>query len=129
MVGSHRLIGAAVVPEQRVAAHLGEDADLLMRETVEQVRPQQHLIEDVPKIANRPARFEVKRSAGWAAVTEVSPHGIVEELVFSLLDGARAIDGNATVHDGVEASAGGDHAALEGIHVEIADDDGALMAF
>lgn len=59
-------------------------------------------------------------------VAEMVPHGIVEELVFLALYQAGLALGDAAADDGVQA-AGDDHARLEGVHIEIAEQNGALM--
>ena len=62
-------------------------------------------------------------------VAKIVPHGIVEVLIFFGLEGAGRAGGDGAVHDGIKAAASGDQAVLEGIHVEIADKEGALVTF
>ena len=130
--GGRRCGGGAMVARGRGAGHqpagrtrqrVGDRATLV---SVEQIGAQQHLVEQVPVIAKVLGTLEVKSAAGLAMVTEMVPHGIVEELVFLALYQAGLALGDAAAHDGVQA-AGDDHARLEGVHIEIAEQNGALM--
>src|SRR5664280_516890 len=119
------VVGLAGAQYRRIRDR-GEDAHILRHEAIEQIGAQQHLVEQVPVIAKVLGTLEVKSAAGLAMVTEMVPHGIVEELVFLALYQAGLALGDAAAHDGVQA-AGDDHARLKGVHIEIAEQNGALM--
>src|ERR1017187_3190903 len=56
-------------------------------------------------------------------VTEVAPHGVVEEPVFASLNGSGCAGCDLARHYGVEP-ASADQAGFKGVHVEVPEKDG-----
>ena len=127
MVGGQFPVGDATAGEQGAFANGGQDTYVLGSEVAQQIGANENLVRHVPEIADGLVTLEVEGAAGIGMVAEVVPHGIVEILAFLLLYSAGGTNGNSATHDGIEAAVGGDHTRLEGIHVEITEQDGALM--
>lgn len=127
MIGPRSGIGNAVSIQERTLSDPGENLESVVREEIEQIRPQQDLIEEMPEILGSSRTLAVMGPGRTGrTIAEVVPHRVVEETSRVVVDPPRLPLRCLSRHHRVKA-VGTHQARLEGIHVEVADDHGATV--
>src|ERR1022692_4740378 len=108
--------GPAILADKRHRSHGGERPESLVVETLNEVWPDQYLIENVPEVADvGSAAVVVCSGRPWCPIAKTSPHGVAVGFVSLLF-----------CQEG-RGPACQDACSLEGVHFKTPNQQGALV--